>query len=114
MEDLPETGHGHPDPLAVAPLQFAHLRGLLHPEVDLETLGLLARSHHLQEGARSRERRAESREHRSYFLLFYDLRDEVTFREHADYCRRLQPLAVQAQGTSSNFTNIVFRAVALY
>ena len=32
---IPQRSDGHPDPLAVRLLELAHLRGLLHAEVDL-------------------------------------------------------------------------------
>ena len=44
IQFLPERRDGHPNPLAVRLLELAHLRGLLHAEVDL----VAVLPHHLQ------------------------------------------------------------------
>ena len=44
VEEEAEGGDGDPDPLAVRLLELAHLRGLLHAEVDL----VAVLPHHLQ------------------------------------------------------------------
>ena len=44
VEEEAEGGDGDPDPLAVGLLELAHLRGLLHAEVDL----VAVLPHHLQ------------------------------------------------------------------